>query len=384
MKNLPSLSQLEESVHDALNQRLKKEIIQSGGSISFSLLMDIVLYDKEHGYYTGNKEQFGESGDFITAPMISNIFTRCFLNSFKENFLHLPSSILELGAGNGQFAVDLLIAAEKNNIVIDQYLIYEISNNLVKRQQKILQKRLSKEIFSKVLWVSKIPEGFGGIIFANEFLDAFPTDIYEIKNKQIYERKVGIENNQLDWKMDSNPSPELESFIDKEGLPTGYIFEYSKKLDDWLKDFFKTIKKAMVFFVDYGFCQSELFHQDRMEGTLMCHYKHYAHTNPFTFLGAQDITWHINFSHISRLAKSAGCTVGGFVSQANFLMNAGALDFLGEHDPNNILDFKIQTNAFQRLTSPAEMGDLVKVIGIIKNTEASLIGFNKNDRKFQL
>ena len=384
MTNLPSLSQLEESVHDALNQRLKKEIIQSGGSISFSLLMDIVLYDKEHGYYTGNKEQFGESGDFITAPMISNIFTRCFLNSFKENFLHLPSSILELGAGNGQFAVDLMIAAEKNNTVIDQYLIYEISNNLVKRQQKILQKNLSKEIFSKVVWVSKIPERFEGIIFANEFLDAFPTNIYEIKNKQIYERKVGIENNQLDWKIDSNPSPELESFIDKKDLPTGYIFEYSKKLDDWLKDFFKTIKKAMVFFVDYGFCQSELFHQDRMEGTLMCHYKHYAHTNPFTFLGAQDITWHINFSHISRLAKSAGCTVGGFVSQANFLMNTGALDFLGEHNPNNILDFKIQTNAFQKLTSPAEMGDLVKVIGIIKNTEASLIGFNKNDRKFQL
>jgi SAM-dependent MidA family methyltransferase len=142
MTNLPSLSQLEESVHDALNQRLKKEIIQSGGSISFSLLMDIVLYDKEHGYYTGNKEQFGEHGDFITAPMISNIFTRCFLNSFKENFLHLPSSILELGAGNGQFAVDLMIAAEKNNIVIDQYLIYEISKNLAKRQQKILQKNL--------------------------------------------------------------------------------------------------------------------------------------------------------------------------------------------------------------------------------------------------
>jgi len=384
MTNLPSLSQLEESVHDALNQRLKKEIIQSGGSISFSLLMDIVLYDKEHGYYTGNKEQFGESGDFITAPMISNIFTRCFLNSFKENFLHLPSSILELGAGNGQFAVDLLIAAEKNNIVIDQYLIYEISNNLVKRQQKILQKNLSKEIFSKVVWVSKIPERFEGIIFANEFLDAFPTNIYEIKNKQIYERKVGIKNNQLGWKIDSNPSPELESIIDIEDLPTGYIFEYSKKLDEWLKDFFKIIKKAMVFFVDYGFCQNELFHQDRMEGTLMCHYKHYAHTNPFAFLGAQDITWHINFSHISRLAKIAGCTVSGFVSQANFLINTGALDFLSEHDPNNISDFKIQTNAFQKLTSPAEMGDLVKVIGIIKNTDASLFGFNKNDRKFQL
>ena len=384
MTNLPSLSQLEESVHDALNYRLKKEIIQSGGSISFSLLMDIVLYDKEHGYYTGNKEQFGESGDFITAPMISNIFTRCFLNSFKENFLHLPSLILELGAGNGQFAVDLLIAAEKNKILIDQYLIYEISNNLVKRQQKILQKKLSKEIFSKVVWVSKIPERFEGIIFANEFLDAFPTNIYEIKNKQIYERKVGIKNNKLGWKIDSNPSPELESFIDIEDLSSGYIFEYSKKLDDWLNDFFKTIKKAMVFFVDYGFCQSELFHQDRMEGTLMCHYKHYAHTNPFAFLGAQDITWHINFSHISRLAKSEGCTVGGFVSQANFLMNTGALDFLGEHNPNNIFDFKIQTNAFQKLTSPAEMGDLVKVIGIIKNTDASLFGFNKNDRKFQL
>ena len=384
MTNLPSLSKLEESVHDALNQRLKKEIIQSGGSISFSLLMDIVLYDEEHGYYTGYKEQFGESGDFITAPMISNIFTRCFLNSFKENFLHLPSSILELGAGNGQFAVDLLIAAEKNNIVINQYFIYEISKNLVKRQQKVLQKELSKEIFSKVVWVSEIPENFEGIIFANEFLDAFPTNIYEVKNKQIYERKVGIENNQLNWKRDDKPNLELESTIGIENVPTGYIFEYSKNLDEWLKTFFKTIKKAMIFFVDYGFCQNELFHQDRMEGTLMCHYKHYAHTNPFAFLGAQDITWHVNFSHISRLAKSAGCKVSGFVSQANFLINTGALDFLSEHDPNNISDFKIHTNAFQRLTSPAEMGDLVKVIGIIKNTDASLFGFNNNDRKFQL
>ncbi len=384
MTNLPSLSKLEELVHDALNQRLKKEIIQSGGSISFSLLMDIVLYDEEYGYYTGYKEQFGESGDFITAPMISNIFTRCFLNSFKENFLHLPSSILELGAGNGQFAVDLLIAAEKNNIVINQYFIYEISKNLVKRQQKVLQKELSKEIFSKVVWVSEIPENFEGIIFANEFLDAFPTNIYEVKNKQIYERKVGIENNQLNWKRDDKPNLELESTIDIENLPTGYIFEYSKNLDEWLKTFFKTIKKAMIFFVDYGFCQNELFHQDRMEGTLMCHYKHYAHTNPFAFLGAQDITWHVNFSHISRLAKSAGCKVSGFVSQANFLINTGALDFLSEHDPNNISDFKIHTNAFQRLTSPAEMGDLVKVIGIIKNTDASLFGFNNNDRKFQL
>ncbi|MDC0542808.1 SAM-dependent methyltransferase [Methylophilaceae bacterium] len=384
MTNLPSPSKLEESVHDALNQRLKKEIIQSGGSISFSLLMDIVLYDEEHGYYTGYKEQFGESGDFITAPMISNIFTRCFLNSFKENFLHLPSLILELGAGNGQFAVDLLIAAEKNNIVINQYFIYEISKNLVKRQQKVLQKELSKEIFSKVVWVSEIPENFEGIIFANEFLDAFPTNIYEVKNKQIYERKVGIENNQLNWKRDDKPNLELESTIDIENLPTGYIFEYSKNLDEWLKTFFKTIKKAMIFFVDYGFCQNELFHQDRMEGTLMCHYKHYAHTNPFAFLGAQDITWHVNFSHISRLAKSAGCKVSGFVSQANFLINTGALDFLSEHDPNNISDFKIHTNAFQRLTSPAEMGDLVKVIGIIKNTDASLFGFNNNDRKFQL
>jgi SAM-dependent MidA family methyltransferase len=384
MTSLPSLSQLEKSVHDALNKRLKKEIIQSGGSISFSLLMSIVLYDEEHGYYTGFKEQFGESGDFITAPMISNIFTRCFLNSFKENFLHLPSSILELGAGNGQFAVDLLIAAEKKNIVIDQYLIYEISKNLVKRQQKVLQKELSKEIFSKVVWISEIPENFEGIIFANEFLDAFPTNIYEIKNKQIYERKVGIKNNQLDWKIDDKPNLELESTINVEDLPIGYIFEYSRNLDDWLKAFFKIIKKAMIFLVDYGFCQNELFHQDRKEGTLMCHYKHYAHNNPLAFLGAQDITWHINFSHISRIAKSAGCRVGGFVSQANFLINTGALDFLSEHDPNNISNFKIQTNAFQRLTSPAEMGDLVKVIGIIKNTEASLLGFNKNDRKFQL
>jgi len=101
-------------------------------------------------------------------------------------------------------------------------------------------------------------------------------------------------------------------------------------------------------------------------------------------LGAQDITWHINFSQIANVAKNEKCTIGGFVSQANFLINAGALDLLAEYNPNNILEFKTQTNAFQKLISPAEMGDLVKVLSINKNADINTMGFNKNDRTFQL
>ena len=384
MMKLPPLDKLEVSVHDALTNKIKKEITESGDSISFSSFMESVLYDHEYGYYMGNKKKFGEEGDFITAPMISDIFTKCFLNVFHKSFSNLPSIILELGAGNGQFAFDLLIAARQNNIQIDQYLIYEISENTIKKQKEIFRNKLTNELFSKIFWVDEIPENFDGIIFANEFLDAFPTNIYEIKNEKIYERKVNFKNNQFGWNIDDNDIPNFECPIDITNLPTGYIFEYSKKLDDWLKSLLNTVNKTQIFFVDYGFHQQELFHQDRIEGTLMCHYKHYAHANPFEFLGAQDITWHINFSQIANVAKNEKCTIGGFVSQANFLINAGALDLLAEYNPNNISEFKTQTNAFQKLISPAEMGDLVKVLSINKNADINTMGFNKNDRTFQL
>ena len=87
---------------------------------------------------------------------------------------------------------------------------------------------------------------------------------------------------------------------------------------------------------------------------------------------------------MEKLAKNEKWSIGCFVSQANFLMNAGALDLLARHDPNNILEFKTQTNAFQKLISPAEMGDLVKVLSINKNADINTMGFNKNDRTFQL
>ena len=116
----------------------------------------------------------------------------------------------------------------------------------------------------------------------------------------------------------------------------------------------------------------------------MCHYKHYAHDDPFKFLGTQDITWHIDFSQIAKIAKNQDCNIDGFVSQANFFINSGALDLLAEYDPNNISEFKMQTNAFQKLVSPTEMGDLIKVLGISKNIDLNTMSFKKNNRKFQL
>ena len=277
-----------------------------------------------------------------------------------------------------------MIAANKSNIKITQYFIYEISKTSIKKQKKRFQKNLTKETLSKISWVSEIPKNYDGIIFANEFLDAFPTDIYEVRDKNIYEREVSFKNNQFEWQLNEKPISNSKHYPDITNLPCGYIFEYSKKLIQWLNEFFYKINKSQIFFVDYGFCERELFHQDRMEGTLMCHYKHYAHDDPFKFLGTQDITWHIDFSQIAKIAKNHGFKIDGFVSQANFLINSGALDLLAEYDPNNISEFKMQTNAFQKLVSPAEMGDLIKVLGISKNIDLNTMSFKKNNRKFQL
>ena len=144
MIKLPPLNKSEELTHNALTQKLKKDINDSGGTISFSSFMERVLYDQEIGYYTSDKENFGNSGDFITAPMISNIFTKCFLNVFFESFSSLPSVVLELGSGNGQFAIDFLIYANKSNIKINQYLIYEISKTSIEKTKKKISKKFNK------------------------------------------------------------------------------------------------------------------------------------------------------------------------------------------------------------------------------------------------
>jgi SAM-dependent MidA family methyltransferase len=137
-------------------------------------------------------------------------------------------------------------------------------------------------------------------------------------------------------------------------------------------------------FIDYGFPAREYYHPDRREGTLMCHYRHRAHDDPFFLPGLQDITSHVDFSAIARSAREAGMEVAGFATQAQFLINCGITEVLARVPAEDSKRYLARSNQANRLLSPAEMGDLFKVIVLERNCSVPLRGFTSGDRQDRL
>jgi SAM-dependent MidA family methyltransferase len=142
------------------------------------------------------------------------------------------------------------------------------------------------------------------------------------------------------------------------------------------------LKSGALFILDYGFPRHEYYHPEREQGTLMCHYRHQAHTNPLAHPGDEDITAHVDFTHVAEAADSAGFHVAGFTNQASFLLNNGLLSLL-----EAILDERDKMNANQaikKLIHPSEMGELFKVIALTKDIDLSLNGFQRQDKRASL
>ena len=384
MTKFPEASKEELHLSQLLTNKLKEKIGASNNWLSFSDFMNMALYDPHYGYYTAPSEVFGPNGDFVTAPNISNLFAGTFFNHFVSALKKVDNNILEIGSGNGCFCKDILLNAENEGVDIANFFILEISKDLIDRQKTMLQKDLSDSAFKKIVWVKKIPAEFKGIIFTNELFDALPADIYEIRGHEPYKKGVTIINNELEWQLDKKPNKELASKLPLESLPEHYNFEYCEQYDSLLKEFGEAIDKAVVYIVDYGFTESEYFHIDRSEGTLMCHFKHYAHSNPLVLIGLQDITSHVNFSHIARIATQLNFKISLYTSQANFLINAGILNLMEKISPEDKMNYVKMSSGIQTLVSPSEMGDLVKVMAITKNIDLDFAEFSRNDRTFNL
>ena len=146
------------------------------------------------------------------------------------------------------------------------------------------------------------------------------------------------------------------------------------------------LARGVLLLIDYGFPAREYYHPQRAHGTLMCHYRHHAHDDPFYYPGLQDITAHVEFSGIADAGVEAGLDLLGFTSQARFLMNAGIVDLMSALDPTDPKTFLPATSAAQKLLSEAEMGELFKVIAFGRGMDewAGLLGFATGDRSHAL
>jgi SAM-dependent MidA family methyltransferase len=389
MSTLPTPSRDAQKHSLQLQALIQQAIKKAGGWIDFAQFMQLALYAPQLGYYSAGNQKFGTGGDFVTAPEISALFGQTLAQQVAQILALSRGSIMELGAGTGRLAVHLLHALEHLDCLPDQYYILDVSDHLRQVQLEYLQERLSPQLLRRVVWLNQLPETFTGVVLGNEVLDAIPVHMVHTKTQGLCERGVMLAEQGLTWSdkpWDDAPASGQHLFdeIKKLSLPTGYISEFCPTANGLIASLALTLERGVILMIDYGFSASEYYHPQRNLGTLMCHYQHYAHTDPLLNIGLQDITAHVNFSSIAYAGVDNGLQLSGFCSQAQFLMNCGILDLMAQVSPSDMARYAPLAAAAQKLLSPAEMGDLFKVIAFSKNMDVPLLGFTSGDKSHTL
>ncbi|MFM2397443.1 MAG: hypothetical protein RLZZ144_693 [Pseudomonadota bacterium] len=372
----PSAEALEHSAK--LSALIHQDIAQQGGWIPFSRFMELALYAPNLGYYSAGARKFGEAGDFITAPELSALFGRTIARQVADIMAASAPQILELGAGSGKLAVDILSELERLNALPAQYSILEVSADLRQRQQEYVQQQIPN-LANRVCWLDALPDKIVGAVIANEVLDALPVHLIHWSNGQIFERGVVSNQQQFDWQDRLPENENLMALASAIPTPVDYLSEISPAARGLVSSLSERLEHGAMLLIDYGFGIREFYHPQRASGTLMCHYRHHSHDQPFYLPGLQDITAHVDFTAIAEAAIDAGAQLYGYTSQAFFLMNSGILDLLAEVSPDNLREYLPLSAQVQKLTSPAEMGELFKVIALGKGIDQPLRGFSRGD-----
>jgi SAM-dependent MidA family methyltransferase len=387
MATLPIPNETALAHSEELLDYVRQEITQAGGYISFARFMELALYAPGLGYYSAGSHKLGKQGDFITAPEISPLFAKCIARQCQQVFAALAGShILEIGAGTGKLASDLLQELTQLDALPQQYFILEISADLRAKQQERLQ-QTCPDFFTRIHWLDRLPAGdFEGIILANEVMDALPVHVFEIENQTVKERCVTLVENQLAWQLTPPTTAALVSELDaiqqEQPLQNAYVSEVNLMLAPWIKSIGDSLKKGVILLFDYGYGRQEYYHPERSSGTLMCYYQHHRHANPFLLMGLQDITAHVDFTQVVISAMDADLNLLGYTTQAAFLLACGITELVA--DNLDAVEQYQQGQAIKLLTLPSQMGEAIKVMALSKAVEMSLLGFGLYDRRKDL
>ncbi len=365
----------------SLVAHIKEQILAAGGWISFADYMELVLYAPGMGYYSAGAHKLGMDGDFVTAPEISPLFSRCLAKQCVEVLTELDNSVvLELGAGSGVMAADMLLEFERLQCLPAEYLVLETSADLRARQAALLHERVP-HLVSRVRWLDGMPEQpIRGVIVANEVVDALPVERFAINRDGPAELGVGIQADKLVEEMRPATGVLLKSIEllqSESGLLTesDYTSELSLRLPAWVASLNDWLQEGVVLLFDYGFSRREYYLPERSSGTLRCYYRHRAHDNPFVWPGLQDITAWVDFSYLAEAAQAVGMKVAGYTTQAHFLLAAGLDEQVAietESYAGNTQDEQQKqielAHALRQLILPGEMGESIKVMALCKGS----------------
>jgi SAM-dependent MidA family methyltransferase len=356
---------------DGLVARVRDEIVRAGGAISFSQFMELALYAPGLGYYSGGATKLGPAGDFVTAPEVSALFGRCIARQALEALAAIGGGeVLELGGGTGALA-EAALAETGDDLA---WTMLEPSPELRERQRARLGDR--------VRWRDTLPREFRGVIIANEVADALPVERFTIHDGE--PRRLGVRRDGagLEWTL-LPPEPAFAGVVHAleielgRAFPEGYRSEFAPMLQPWVQSLADSLAAGLLLIVDYGLPRRELYAAERTDGTLICHYRHRAHGDPFLWPGLQDISAWVDFTAIAEAGTAAGLTLEGFTTQAAFLSGNG-LDEMLQAAGNDAAGIRLAQQA-KRLLLPGEMGERFRVIGLSRSLGAPLAGFGVLD-----
>lgn len=393
--SLPEPAAVDQRHSLQLSEAIASLITESNGWIGFDQFMELILYAPELGYYSGRLQKFGATGDFITAPLMGDLFARCIASQCADIITTLQPKnnrvcIYEFGAGTATLAVDLLSALAAIDRLPQQYVIIETSAWLQQRQAETVS-AVPAEIRERIVWHAVLPQKITGIVLANELIDAIPCKRFEVdRSGAILELGVALDNRAFRWASGAVIDADCYRF-DTAALAAGYQSELGLRAKAWVATIGALLQQGVMLLIDYGFAAREFYHPQRAAGTLMCHYRHHAHSEPFWWPGLQDVTAHVDFTAVARAGKQAGMDLAGYCNQANFLLSCGLIDILAASQPavdsgdeNAIRRRLALASEVKQLTMPHQMGELFKVIALTKQYPHPLKGFSQRNNIIEL
>ena len=353
--------------------------VNNQGEIPFSEFMEISLYHKDYGYYTSKKQIFGKNGDFITSPINSSLFGESISNEFINLKLNTDKdlSIMEMGGGDASLAIDLLKNLKTKKCLPNKYILLEISDSLIKLQKDNIKKS-TPDLYYLFEWKNSLEDlSMDGLIIANEFFDALPTERFRVTGDNIECLFVGIDGDSYKYIWNSAPSnfiKELEAAKNNHEIyfKNSYISEINLNYKIWLKSLDKVLNSGVIFLIDYGYNSKEYFLEDRSAGTLVCVHNHQPNFEPMANIGEQDLSSFVNFSHLKNICLNTNLDVAGYLIQSNFLINLGILDLFQSKkmSENEKLD---ELNRLKNILLPNTMGEIFKVLVMKKNIDIPLL-----------
>ena len=381
------------------SQRLQEILLHkieqaSSKRITFAQYMDTILYDQKYGYYNCDRVAIGSQGDFFTSSSLSKDFGELLAIQFQQMWHKLgcpnPFYLIEMGAGNGELAQDILgYLSSSNEPTLTEavrYIIIEQSASLKAKQQQLLQPFNNFKLAWKT-WSDIGQESIVGCFFANELVDAFPIHLISKKDNQLQEVFLSIQDNKLTEIIDRLSSFKLAQYFDLIGIdisqpeyPEGYRSEVNLQALDWIDTIADKLKRGYIMTIDYGYSADKYYQPARSQGTLQCYYQHRYHNNPYVNLGYQDVTAHVDFTALKRQGELANLQTIGFTQQGLFLMALGLGDRLNAlaNGNFNLPEIFKRRNALHQLIDPTGLGGFGVLIQgkNLSKSEQSLQGLN--------